>query len=552
MSPSPSPLPAPSSALGRRSLLLGGVGLALGALGACSPSGAGGRSGGAAGAGGGVDFAWPRHVPFEGPAPDLAGTADGVNPGFVTYPPLDSLVRTVSEPPGDGRPVTAMTPNWASARPGMSDNSFWRQLNSALGSDLDVQLAPGADYTTVFSTTVASGDMPDLFTLYQVPRLPELLQAQAVDLTEHLAGDAVTRYPNLANMPTDTWKYGVYGGRLRTIPLWRGLRTSNVLFQRTDLLQAADLPTEFADFEEFLAVAREVSDPARGVWAFANFPTDFLRQCLGIDNGWARDGDSVTTAWADERHADFFEAGRRLMDAGVVHPDAFTGTGHKELFMSGTSVFAVDGMSAWAAYYTTMASNFPEALATFRIDGTRVFDFADGYEGAPWRGPDVLEQCGVGKDAEDRVEAVLGIANYLAAPIGSVEKLTSWYGREGEHFAVESGEPRRTERGVAEALNLGLLMNGPFEIEAPGHPDAVRAQHAFQTYLSETAKRNPAHGVYVESLASNGGELELTMVDAVNDILQGRQDPEDWASAVDDFQFNGGEQIAADIAERVG
>jgi putative aldouronate transport system substrate-binding protein len=537
--------------LSRRSLLLGSVGftLGVGALSACTTESTGGASGGASSGGGTLDFEWPKHIPFDGPAPDLAGTADGVNPGFLKYPDINTLVTTVTEPPGDGQPVTAMTPNWAPARPAMGENSFWQHLNGVLGSDLDVQMVPGADYTSVFSTTVASGELPDLFTLYKAPRLPELLEAEAVDLTDHLAGDAIEAYPNLANIPAEAWKYCVYNGRIRAIPLWRGLRTSNILFQRADLLQAAGLPTEFADFEEFLSVAQDISDPANNRWAFANFPAEFLRQTLGIDNRWTQDGDEFTTYWADERQAEFFEAGLRLMDAGVVHPDAFTGTGHKELFMSGQAIFAADGMSAWAAYFTNVASNFPDTIATFAINGTKVFNFSSDVEGAPWRNSDVLEQCGIGKGAQDRIETVLGIANYLAGPIGSAEKLASWYGAEGTHFTIEAGEPTRTEVGSAEWLNLGLLVNGPFEIEAPGFPDAVSVQHEFQTYLNAEAKRNPADGLYVESLVANGGTLDSTLVDMTNEILQGRQDTSAWQTAVDDYQLNGGEEIASDLAE---
>ncbi|RIQ37814.1 type 2 periplasmic-binding domain-containing protein [Jiangella rhizosphaerae] len=536
--------------ISRRSLLLGGAGLTLGigVLAACS-TGTPGSTRPTSGGAGSTDFDLPVHRPFNGPAPDLPGTPDGVNPGFLRYPEVRNLVRTVPEPPGDGRPVTAMTPNWAPARPAMNENSFWQYLNSQLGSDLDVQLVPGADYANVFSTTVASGELPDLFTLYRAPRLPELLEAEAVDLTDHLAGDAIAAYPNLANIPTEAWRFSVYNGRIRTIPLWRGLRTSNVLFQRTDLLEAAGLPTEFSDFDEFLDVAREISDPAHNRWAFANFPMEFLRQCLGIDNRWTHDGEDFVSYWADERQADFFEAGRKLMDAGVVHPDAFTGAGHKERFMSGESVFAADGMSAWAAYYQNVASSFPDVAGTFKIDGTRVFDFADGYDGAPWRGADVLEQCGIGNGAQDRIETVLAVANYLAAPIGSVEKLASWYGKEGDHFTIENGEPARTETGNVEWLNLGLLMNAPFEVEAPGFPDAVSVQHAFQTYLNSDAKRNPADGLYVESLVANGGSLDITMTDLTNEILQGRQDAGAWRTAVDDYQLNGGEEIALELAE---
>src|SRR5690606_24392582 len=108
--------------------------------------------------------------------PDLPGTQDGVNAGFLAYPALADLVDTVGETPGDGQPVTAMTPNYNQQPLDMDRNPFWQGLNERLGSVLDVRMVPGADYSNVFATTVASGEMPDLFTLYASPRLPEFLQ----------------------------------------------------------------------------------------------------------------------------------------------------------------------------------------------------------------------------------------------------------------------------------------------------------------------------------------------------------------------------------------
>lgn len=525
---------------------MGGAGAAaLGALAACTGS----ENVPGSGPSDPSTFEWPNHVPFQGPPADLPGTPDGVNPGFLRYPPAESRIATTSGPPGDGSPITAMTPNFSAARPSMGQNSFWQNLNELLGSEFDAQLVPGADYTNVFATTVASGSLPDLFTLYRAPRLPELLRSQAVDLTDFVAGGAIETYPNLANIPSNAWRFSVYSDRIYTIPLFRGLRTSAILFQRSDLLGELGLNTAPSDFEEFLEIALEVTDPARNRWAFSNFPTEFLRQSLGIGNLWVEEDGRFSSAWADERQQDFFEAGRRLIEAGVIHPDGFTGTGHKDRFMSGECFYVHDGMSAWGGYYTSVASSNPALIETFQIDGVPVFDHSDGFEGAPWRGPDVAEQCGIGRGATDRIETVLAVANYLAAPLGSEEKLNAMYGVEGAHYDFVDGEPIRTELGATEWLNLGLLMSSPFEVEVAGHPDAVSMQHRFQTYLSEQAQRNAADGLYSEALVSNGGALNLELADLTNEILQGRQRPDSWEPALENFKAGGGDEIAEELAE---
>lgn len=322
----------------RRQFLLGGAALgATGFLAACG-GGNGGTGAGPTDGGGNEPsgWDWPAYQAFTGPQPDLPGTQDGVNAGFLAYPALADLVDTVGEAPGDGQPVTAMTPNYNRQPLDMDRNPFWQGLNERLGSVLDVRMVPGADYSNVFATTVASGEMPDLFTLYASPRLPEFLQSQALDLTDHLAGDAILAYPNLAAIPTSAWQYSVFGGRIYTIPLFRGLRTSWALIQRSDLMEQMGLNPEPQSFEELLEVAKEFTDPSQNRWAFSDFPADFLRQTLGIPNGWGLEGDTITSALTDERQMDFFEAGLRLMEAGVVHPEAFDDSGRKSRLVGGS------------------------------------------------------------------------------------------------------------------------------------------------------------------------------------------------------------------------
>ena len=48
------------------------------------------------------------------------------------------------------------------------------------------------------------------------------MAAKAVDLSDHLAGDAILDYPNLANIPTDCWDVGRFNGRIYGLPSPRG------------------------------------------------------------------------------------------------------------------------------------------------------------------------------------------------------------------------------------------------------------------------------------------------------------------------------------------
>lgn len=538
----------PRPTLSRRAVLIGGAALgATGILASCgSGSGTDTPTTGEGNAPTGWD--WPRTLPFDGPAPDLPAAPDGVNAGFLGYPSIDAMVTTVTTKPGDGEPVTAMTPNYGPAPLDMDRNAYWQYLNEQLGSDLDVRMVPGSEYSSVFATTVASGEMPDIFTLNTVPRQPEFLASQAVDLTDYLAGDAISAYPNLAINPEGAWTYSVFNGRIFTIPIYRGLRTSWAMLQRTDFMSDGgyDQPQSF---EDLLAIAKDFTDPSQNRWAFSDFPADFLRQCLGIPNEWGIDGDEITCAWADERQLELFDAGQQLMDAGVVHPEAFDDSGRKKRLVDGNALFAQDGLGGWNAMYSTIAQYYPEQLETFGIDGTKPFDFADGYAGQPWRGPDVEVQGAIGKGAESRIEVVLGVANWLAAPVGSIEKHVQSYGVEGEHYTMEDGLPVKTQAGKDEWLNLQLMVSSPFAVIDPSHPQAVEGLHAFQTYLAGAALRSAADGLYSETLVADGGAAELTFKDLTNDIVQGRRSVDEWTREVEDFMLETGDTVIDELTQ---
>src|SRR5688500_9949285 len=112
----------------RKFIELAGRGVAAGAIGlpllleACTPAGPAGPAapgkpaGGAAATGGGLTL--PTYVPFEnGPKPDLAGNAQGLDPAFFKFPA--DLVKTVPTPPGDGSTVSAIVYLTLSAPPAL-------------------------------------------------------------------------------------------------------------------------------------------------------------------------------------------------------------------------------------------------------------------------------------------------------------------------------------------------------------------------------------------------------------------------------------------------
>src|SRR5690349_6644403 len=88
-------------------LVLGG---AASLAAACSPAAPAAQSRGTPGTAAqqGAKVALPTYVPFQGPPPDLPGSADGLTPpGYLNYPL--NPVKSVQQPVGSGEEVTAVT-----------------------------------------------------------------------------------------------------------------------------------------------------------------------------------------------------------------------------------------------------------------------------------------------------------------------------------------------------------------------------------------------------------------------------------------------------------
>src|SRR5947207_11805214 len=69
----------------------------------------------------------PTFVPFQGPQPDIDGNANGLPPGYSTFP--KSLVASVSSPPGKGGDVTILTFTNAPAPVALEQNGAWQEVN---------------------------------------------------------------------------------------------------------------------------------------------------------------------------------------------------------------------------------------------------------------------------------------------------------------------------------------------------------------------------------------------------------------------------------------
>ncbi|GAB3536790.1 extracellular solute-binding protein [Arthrobacter tecti] len=535
--------------LSRRSLLAaGGMGaLALAAsplLTACTPGSTGAGSGAAGSA------ALPTYVPFTGLTPDLPGDpAKGINPAFLKYP--TDRVRTVEGEVGTGGEFSAFVVSFSPPPPPYAGNSYWKEINSALNIDFKPTLVP-QEFQAKLATMLSSGDIPDLVTMYlgeaqAVRRFEDVAKSQFADLSEHLSGDAIEEYPNLARLAPDAWKSTYVDGRIYSTPTLR-IPTSAVLYQRADLLEEAGAnpnPTSGKEFEEMCAA---LTNPEKNRWAIAGETASSLSLVIypmfGVPLGWGlNDGklvkDLETPQWEE---AIAFTA--KLWKNGYFHPNsgASSGADVDGLFQNGTVALMQD---SFVRYAVRADSEFtPSIMKPFSANGGEVIS----HEGSVM---DLLTF--VKKGSPERVKESLRVLNYLSAPFGSEEHFLLTYGVGGTDHTLTEGQPLLTDVGSSEVKSLCLrfIAGGPDVLHASnGNTAMVERMHAHQTEVSPLRVTNPTSGIY-SAAASTSGAINQKVADTVNDVIVGRQPIGALKDAVKAWKSGGGDKMRADYEKGI-
>ncbi|GIG62884.1 sugar ABC transporter substrate-binding protein [Longispora fulva] len=497
---------------------------------------------------GGKVAAFPKYIPFPGPKPDLPGTADGVQGGYLSYP--SSLKQSVAEKPGDGSDVNALVITYSQPPSPLEQNKLWQAVNAALGVNLKFTIVSSADYSKKMATVMAGGELPDIMFLLNNPPLPrvdQFIAATCADLTEFLSGDAVKAYPNLANLPTYVWSgAGRVNGGLWAVPIERPIFGSPMFVNRTAFGAA---PTNWTS-EQFREAMKGFSAGGKhwglGSSKGAEFGLPWHIQCFGAPNTWERAADgSFTPMYDSDAFPKAFEYIRKLKTDGSFHPDMLTlsVTDMKSAFYNQTIGGMNDGL---AAYQTTIG----------KVKKSWVPDLALPYTTGTAAGIH-LSSGSVGrvvfkKATKDRIKLLLRVVDFLAAPFGSKEYELTHYGVEGTHFTRSpSGDPvftplRDTEN--PDILPVRYVMDAPTALYIPGDPDATKRLHEYEKAVIAKAKVNPAYGLSSDTQTTVIAQLNKNISDAYTAILTDRQPVSSWADVVKKWKNDGGTKIAEELA----
>ncbi len=536
-------------------LLAAAVGSTL--VAACTPRVPVGSGSGAAKSTESQHLQLPTLLPVQGVKADLPGT--GVIPdGFTVYP--KQRFKAVPTPPGKGGDVTLVTTFSNPVAP-FESNTMWQGLNKALNVNLKLNLVPFSDYSFgKFQTIVAGDDLPDLLFVPiggVIGELPSFLETKCADLTPYLSGDAVKDYPYLAALPTLSWKNAVFNGKIFGVPIalpvfyW-------ALWVHQNLLDevGGQMPANADDFKRMLVQLTRPNAGLYGIgfevgnrYAYSLTTTGgtFFPSIFGAPNNWAEQGGKFTKDFETQEYKASVGYARDLFAAGVFDPNTtYTTPTASNAFYSRKLAFRFMGLTApvFEGPTALIAGLDPpynaKLVPALPSENGRPasYNFGPGYFGLT-----VLK-----KASAERVKELLGILNFLAAPIGSEEHLLKNFGIEGNDFTFDDkGNPILTAQGVGSqipwtsAINSAPVLFSGRRPDYPGHLQEVGSK------LASVGKYDDSVGLYSATNQRQGVAAQFRFADGMIDIVTGRRPLTDFDALLTEWKTGVGDTIRSEL-----
>ena len=232
-------------------------------------------------AGGARAASLPSYVPLQPVTADFPADIDGLEAGYTTYP-KDPPV-SVSGIPGKGSDVELMVWNPGPALTSPDQNALWKALDTRVGANLKLNAVAVPDYQIKLATVMASGTLPDILYIPNgspIDHLLDFAQSACTDLTPFVAGDAIKNYPNLANIPTRSWRAGLLGALVYGVPI-PSAPFQWALWVHQDLVDqvGATQPTTADDFKHLL---QRLTQPANNVYGIVMESTNAFGVTAGL------------------------------------------------------------------------------------------------------------------------------------------------------------------------------------------------------------------------------------------------------------------------------
>ena len=473
--------------------------------------------------------------------------------GFITFP-KDKLYTSVATPPGKGDVITALTQTLFSPPPPVGQNPAWQEVNKRLNTDLRMNIVISTDYRAKLGATMAGGDLPDfIYLVLPTQSLPQFLKAQCADLTSYLSGTAVRDYPNLAALPTLSWKATVFSGGIFAVPIPHAA-TGFVLYRNMNRMKEVG-DTQPKTSDEFKKMLQQLTNPASNRWALGatggTLGLNEFAQMFGVPNNWRLDrgGKLVRNFEAPEYKAAVGFV-RDLWAAGVFHPNSliYTNVSSRGDFVAGRFAMLEGAWANYIGWWRMGATNNPPTQIRPQLPLNLTGGRPLYWQGVGNFGITALKKAGAG-----RVKELLGVLNLLAAPFGSEEELLLDYGVEGPDFAWDvKGNPVPTKKGSQDiTAPWRYLTAHPEVLYNPADPTYAKVVQSDQQALLAASVQDPTLGYYSPTDAAKGQTLSQMVNDRLAQILTGRSALSDFDRTVQDWAAQGGEQIRGEYEHAI-
>jgi putative aldouronate transport system substrate-binding protein len=502
----------------------------------------------------------PTFVPAAVPPPDFPATESGLQAGYKVYP--KTLVKSVATPPGTGGDVTALTSLPFPPSPPLEENTAWQAVNKQLNATVKMRMVPSADYQNAVATTMAGGDLPELFYFnafgITASEMPRFLRASYTDLTPYLSGDAIKEYPNLAAIPTASWVSTIFDGAIYTVPVARPY-VNYVWYINQSWVETAGAkhPKNADDFRRLL---KDFTRPQSNQWGIgAGAPAFGLQNGRGdapqlamfnVPNNWVIDANGKFTK--DVETPQFRAALGWVRDVyadGSFFPEVVPLNSPilKTAFMAGKVAVISTG---WISYGQEFWDQGSKLTPPVKIRTIQPFSH-DGGKPMWHQFNAAIGVTAVKKSSPERTKELLRILNYLAAPFGSQESLLLEFGLEGTHFQYDpQGNPIKTDKGRTD-LNVmwQYLAVRPPVLYYPQDPEFAGVAYADQQAMVSALVRDPSLGLYSAIDRGRGGALIQQFSDGLLPIVTGRSPLSDFDQVLKDWRAAGGDQMRAEYEQ---
>jgi putative aldouronate transport system substrate-binding protein len=315
-------------------------------------------------------------------------------------------------------------------------------------------------------------------------------------------------------------------------------------------------PKNADDFKRILQALTKPAENRWGIGAYANqmYYIYFYAAMFGAPNGWALSNGKLTKDIETPEYKEALAYTRDLVVSGVYHPDALTiadSTRGRDAFIG--SKFVLDVWTfgnAWQDGWTRGPKQNPPVTPAAVLP----FPAHDGGKAQHYFGRGYFGMTAFKKAPNDRIQELLRIANWLAAPFGSAEDLLLTTGVKDIDYTVGSDgsitvlPPSNQD---ANSVPWKYIVQRPQVAYWPGIPDYAKAATDFEKAAVAVGVADPTLGFSSPTLDSKGAVLQQNLIDATTDILAGRRPLSDFDQVVKDWQSGGGNAIRTELEQAI-